>query len=92
MIPSSFLRDKLVSIGPAASDIFMTQVSTIALDTEDTRQMTIWGKDWLNDYSWEFSATVLERWGGWLLTKEWIQRANFSRRQRGDAILQTQDR
>jgi hypothetical protein len=69
----------------------MTQVCTIALDIEDTGQMIIWGEDWLNDFSWEFSAPVLERWGGWLLTQEWGQRANFWRRQRGAATLPAWD-
>ena len=91
MIPSPALRDRLIAIGPANSNTFMTQVCTIALDIEDTGQMTIWGEDWLNDFSWEFSATVLERWGGWLLTQEWGQRANFWRRQRGAATLPAWD-
>lgn len=91
MIPSPNLRDRLIAIGPANSNTFMTQVCTIALDIEDTGQMTIWGEDWLNDFSWEFSAPVLERWGGWLLTQEWGQRANFWRRQRGAATLPAWD-
>jgi Domain of unknown function (DUF3425) len=91
MIPSANLRDRLIAIGPANSNTFMTQVCTIALDIEDNGQMTIWGEDWLNDFSWEFSAPVLERWGGWLLTQEWGQRANFWRRQRGAATLPAWD-
>lgn len=91
MIPSPNLRDRLIAIGPANSNTFMTQVCTIALDIEDTGQMTIWGEDWLNEFSWEFSAPVLERWGGWLLTQEWGQRANFWRRQRGAATLPAWD-
>ena len=91
MIPSPTLRDKLIAIGPANSNTFMTQVCTIALDIEDTGQIIIWGEDWLNDFSWEFSATVLERWGGWLLTQEWGQRANFWRRQRGAATIPAWD-
>jgi len=87
MIPSPMLRDRLIAIGPANSNTFMMQVCTIACDIEDIGQMTIWGEDWLNEFSWEFSAPVLERWGGWLLTAEWGQRANFWRRQRGAAIL-----
>ena len=87
MVPSPMLRDRLVAIGPANANTFMTQVCTIACDIEDTGQMTVWGEHWLNEFSWEFSAEVLERWGGWLLTSEWGQRANFWRRQRGAPIL-----
>lgn len=87
MLPSPILRDRLIAIGPANANTFLTEVCTIACDIEDTGQMTIWGEDWLNDFSWEFSASVLERWGGWLLGIEWGQRANFWRRQRGVPVL-----
>lgn len=87
MIPSPSLRDRLIAVGPANSNTFMTQACTIACDIEDSGQMTVWGEDWLNEFAWEFSASVLERWGGWLLPSEWGQRANFWRRQRGAAIL-----
>lgn len=87
MIPSPMLRDRLITIGPANSNTFMSQVCTIACEIEDTGQLTVWGEDWLSEFSWEFSADVLERWGGWLLTQEWGQRANFWRRQRGVSIL-----
>jgi Domain of unknown function (DUF3425) len=87
MVPSPMLRDRLITIGPANSNTFMTQACTIACEIEDTGQMTVWGEDWLNEFSWEFSADVLERWGGWLLTREWGQRANFWRRQRGAPVL-----
>lgn len=87
MIPSPMLRDRLIAIGPANANTFLTETCTIACEIEDTGQMTIWGEDWLNDFSWEFSASVLERWGGWLLTPEWGQRANFWRRQRGAPVL-----
>ncbi len=87
MLPSTLLRDRLIAVGPANANTFLTEACTIACDIEDTGQLTIWGEDWLNDFSWEFSASVLERWGGWLLTPEWGQRANFWRRQRGAPIL-----
>lgn len=89
MIPSPSLRDRLIAVGPANSNTFMTQACTIACDIEDTGQMIVWGEDWLNEFAWEFSAAVLERWGGWLLPQEWGQRANFWRRQRGAPILPT---
>ena len=87
MIPSPSLRDRLIAVGPANSNTFMTQACTIACDIEDTGQMIVWGEDWLNEFAWEFSAAVLDRWGGWLLTQEWGQRANFWRRQRGAPVL-----
>ncbi|KAL2430516.1 hypothetical protein ABEF95_009410 [Exophiala dermatitidis] len=87
MIPSPSLRDSLIAIGPANANTFLTEACTIACDIEDTGQMTVWGEDWLNEFSWEFSSSVLERWGGWLLTAEWGQRANFWRRQRGAPLL-----
>lgn len=91
MIPSPTLRDRLITVGPANSNTFMSEVCTIACEIEDTGQLTIWGGDWLNEISWEFSEHVLERWGGWLLTQEWGQRANFWRRQRGAPILPAWD-
>lgn len=87
LIPSPRLRDRLIAIGPANCNTFLMEVCTIACEIEDSGQMTIWGEDWLNEFSWEFSSTVLERWGGWLLTEEWGQRANFWRRQRGHPTL-----
>ena len=87
MIPAPLLRDRLIAAGPENSNSFMIQACTIVCDIEDIGQMTIWGEDWLNEFAWEFSAPVLERWGGWLLTQEWGQRANFWRRQRGANIL-----
>ena len=74
-------------MGVANSSNFLMEVCTISCEIEDTGQITIWGEDWLNEFSWEFSAAVIERWGGWLLTPEWSQRANFWRRQRGAAVL-----
>ena len=87
MIPSPGLRDRLIALGPASSNTFLMEVCTLTCDIEDTGQMTIWGEDWLNEFSWEFAAPVIERWGGWLLTPEWGQRANFWRRQRGAPVL-----
>ncbi|RMZ88410.1 hypothetical protein DV736_g4372, partial [Chaetothyriales sp. CBS 134916] len=87
LIPSPGLRDGLIALGPENSNAFLMEVCTIACDIEDTGQMIVWGEDWLNEFSWEFSAAVIERWGGWLLTSEWGQRANFWRRQRGAPVL-----
>ena len=87
MIPSQSLRDRLISVGNAHANTFMKQVCTIACEIEDNGQMVIWGEDWTNEFSWEFSAPVLEHWGGWLLDAEWGRRANFWRRQRGAPVL-----
>lgn len=87
MIPSASLRDRLVAVGATHANAFLMEVCTLACEIEDTGQMTVWGEDWLNEFSWEFSALALERYGGWLLGPEWGQRANFWRRQRGTAIL-----
>ncbi|ETN46541.1 uncharacterized protein HMPREF1541_00726 [Cyphellophora europaea CBS 101466] len=87
MIPSATLRDRLVAVGATHANAFLMEVCTLACEIDDTGQMTIWGEDWLNEFSWEFSALALERYGGWLLTAEWGQRANFWRRQRGAPIL-----
>ncbi|RMZ85817.1 hypothetical protein DV737_g509, partial [Chaetothyriales sp. CBS 132003] len=87
LIPSPRLRDGLIALGPENSNTFLMEVCTIACDIEETGQMIVWGEDWLNEFSWEFSAAVIERWGGWLLTPEWGQRANFWRRQRGAPVL-----
>lgn len=91
LLPSPSLRDRLIAIGPANCNSFLMEVCTIACEIEDHGQMTVWGEDWLNEFSWEFSAAVMERWGGWLLTAEWGQRANFWRRQRGHPVLSGYD-
>ena len=87
MIPSPTLRENLITIDPVHSNTFLMEVCTLTCDIEDTGQLTIWGEDWLNEFSWEFSAAVLQRWGGFLLGTEWGRRANFWRRQRGTTIL-----
>ena len=83
LIPSPSLRDRLIGIGPGHASAFMTQSCPFACEIEDQGQLTIWGEDWLNEFSWEFSEAVLSRWGGWVLDRHWGQRANFWRRQRG---------
>lgn len=87
MIPSASLRERLISVGATHANAFLMEVCTLACEIEDTGQMTVWGEDWLNEFSWEFSALTLDRYGGWLLGPEWGQRANFWRRQRGAAVV-----
>ncbi|KPI44162.1 uncharacterized protein AB675_6195 [Cyphellophora attinorum] len=83
MIPSPHLRDQLIRVGPARASSFLMEACTLVCQIEDVGQMTIWGEDWLNEFSWEFSPAVLERFGPWLLGREWGQRANYWRKQRG---------
>ncbi|KAK2750504.1 hypothetical protein FQN55_002104 [Onygenales sp. PD_40] len=87
LIPSPSLRNSLIEAGCATAAAFLAQVCTFACDIEDHGQVIIWGEDFLNEISWEFSAAVLEQWGGWLLSPAWGERANFWRRQRGDPLL-----
>ena len=87
MIPSATLRDKLIAVGPAFSGAFLAQACTVTCEIEDVHQLKVWGKDWLNEFSWEFSSTIIERFSGWLLTGEWTQRANFWRRARGAPLI-----
>jgi hypothetical protein len=87
LIPSAALRERLISVGTTHANAFLMEVCTLTCEIEDTGQMTVWGEDWLNEFSWEFSALTLERYGGWLLGPAWGQRANFWRRQRGAPTL-----
>lgn len=88
LIPSPSLRNRLITAGASTATMFLQQTSIFASDSvEDHGQLTIWGEDILNEFSWEFSAEVLEQWGGWLLPSEWGERANFWRAQRGAPIL-----
>ncbi|KIW14658.1 hypothetical protein PV08_07442 [Exophiala spinifera] len=91
LIPSPSLRDRLIMVGPANASSFLTDACTIACDIEDTGQIIVWGKDWLNEFSWEFCPSLLERWGGFILGPEWGQRANFWRKQRRAPIIPSYD-
>lgn len=64
----------------------MSEVGICKGDSEDMNHLVIWGEDPLNEMSWEFSGQVLARWG-WLLGRDWVERANFWRRQRGAQAL-----
>ncbi|KAM5462142.1 hypothetical protein MferCBS49748_006695 [Microsporum ferrugineum] len=87
MIPSPLLRDALLKSNPVMVAAFLADVCTFVCDIEDRGQVTIWGENFLNEISWEFSASVLEQWGGWFLPSIWRERADFWRRQRGDPLL-----
>ncbi|KAK2841692.1 hypothetical protein FQN49_005999 [Arthroderma sp. PD_2] len=87
LIPSPQLRDTLLRSDPATAATFLADVCTFACDIENRGQLIIWGENFLNEFSWEFSAEVLERWGGWFLPSIWRERADYWRRQRGDPVL-----
>jgi hypothetical protein len=91
MIPSPSLRDRLIAVGPELAEQFLAEIGDIS-DGESDREgnnsdaVIIWGEEPLNEMSWEFSGSVLGRWG-WLLGREWVERANFWRRQGGRESL-----
>ncbi|GBF66705.1 hypothetical protein TMEN_9425 [Trichophyton mentagrophytes] len=89
LIPSPSLRDVLLRSDPAMVAAFLVDVCTFACDIDDRGQLTIWGEDFLNEISWEFSASVLEKWGGWFLPSIWHERADFWRRHRSDSFVAT---
>lgn len=87
LIPSPTLREALIQAGVETANAFLlTAACTFFYETEDLGQLTIWGQDYLNEMSWEFSEDVLKAWPG-LLTAEWRDRANFWRRQRNEALI-----
>lgn len=86
ILPSPSLRDKLIQNGLQVSNAFMTQLSANTGEADQGGAVTIWGQDLLSETAWEFSATVLEQWG-WVLGREWGQRANFWRHQRTAPLL-----
>lgn len=86
LIPSPTLRDNLIRAGFETANAFLTAACAFVYETEDLGQLTIWGQDYFNEMSWEFSEEVLKAWPG-LLTPEWRDRANFWRRQRNEALI-----
>ncbi|KAH0551064.1 hypothetical protein GP486_007586 [Trichoglossum hirsutum] len=90
LIPFPALRDRLISLGTDVSRGFVQDLGECGDDDDDNdegfNQVIIWGEDFLNEMSWEVSQRVLETWG-WLLGPEFVQRANFWRRQRGAPVL-----
>ncbi|KAI9839842.1 MAG: hypothetical protein M1819_000032 [Sarea resinae] len=83
LVPSPTLRDRLIGLGTAGSFGFVTEVLGFFVDSAvDEGQIIIWGDNPLDETAWEMSVGVLGRWG-WLVGREWVERANFWRRQRG---------
>ena len=86
MIASPSLRERLLQAGSYAARGFIAEIGITGSEREDVGQLIIWGEDPLNEMSWEFSQSILERWG-WLLGRDWVNRANLWRRQRGATLL-----
>lgn len=81
-IPSPSLRERLLTVTSDVAQSFALEIGVLRDDRDDTGELVIWGDDALNETAWEFSQVMLERWG-WMLGREWVQRCNFWRRQRG---------
>jgi len=86
MIASPSLRDRLITVTPEVAQSFVLDLGSYGGAMEDAGQVIIWGEDPLNEMTWEFSQPMLERWG-WLLGREWVERANFWRGQRAAPLL-----
>lgn len=86
LIPSPTLRDTLIHAGFETANAFLTAACTFVYEAEDLGQLTIWGQDYFNEMSWEFSEEVLKAWPN-VLTAEWRDRANFWRRQRNEPLI-----
>jgi len=84
LIASPGLRDRLLAVTSDVAQSFITEIGILTNERDEA--LVIWGDDHLNEMSWEFSQATLERWG-WMLGRDWVQRANFWRRQRGVALL-----
>ena len=83
LIPSITLRERLLTIAPEVAQSFIVEVGILGGgEQEDITQLIVWGENTLDETAWEFSQATLERWG-WMLGREWVQRSNFWRRQRG---------
>lgn len=82
LIPSISLRERLLTIDPEVAQSFVMEVGIVGGDRDDMTQPIVWSESALDETAWEFSQATLERWG-WMLGREWVQRSNFWRRQRG---------
>ncbi|CAL3963772.1 unnamed protein product [Diplocarpon coronariae] len=86
MIASPSLRERLMALDQDVARNFVAELGMTGGDGSGVAQVIIWGDEALNEATWELSQPLLERWG-WLLGPEWLQRANFWRRQRGAPLL-----
>ena len=86
LLASPALRDRLLTVTSDVAQSFINEIGINGNERDDMGQLVIWGDDPLNEMSWEFSQSILERWG-WMLGRDWVNRANFWRRTRGAALL-----
>lgn len=86
LLASPTLRDRLLTVTSDVAQSFINEIGINGNEQDDIGQLVIWGDDPLNEMSWEFSQSILERWG-WMLGRAWVTRANFWRQSRGAALL-----
>lgn len=82
LIPFPSLRDCLILAGSLVSYEFVADVLSFMHGVTDMGHIQIWGNDWLNESTWEFSHFALSKWTH-VLGPEWWERTNFWRQQRG---------
>jgi hypothetical protein len=81
-VPSPSLRERLLNVTADVARTFLSEIGITSGDRNEMGQLIVWGDDAFNETTWEISQTTLERWG-WFLGREWVQRSNFWRQQRG---------
>ncbi|TEY68284.1 hypothetical protein BOTCAL_0121g00110 [Botryotinia calthae] len=82
MIASPSLRDRLMNLTGDIVQSFIRDFGSCIGEADDAGQIIIWGDDPYNEISWEVSQPLLERWG-WLLGRDFVNRSNAWRAQRG---------
>ncbi|RAL65187.1 hypothetical protein DID88_001293 [Monilinia fructigena] len=82
MIASPSLRDRLMNLTGNVVQSFIKDFGSCIGEADDVGQIIIWGQDLYNESLWEVSQPLLERWG-WLLGREFVNRSNAWRMQRG---------
>lgn len=83
LVPSPSLRERLLNVTADVAQTFLSEIGiTSGGERNEMGQLIVWGDDAFNETTWEFSQTTLEGWG-WFLGREWVQRSNFWRQQRG---------
>ncbi|KAM0132537.1 hypothetical protein ACHAPC_007794 [Botrytis cinerea] len=86
MIASPSLRHRLMNLTGDIVQSFIRDFGSCIGEADDAGQIIIWGDDPYNETSWEVSQPLLERWG-WLLGRDFVDRSNTWRAQRGDPPL-----
>ncbi|KAK6594294.1 hypothetical protein H4I95_10806 [Botrytis cinerea] len=85
MIASPSLRHRLMNLTGDIVQSFIRDFGSCIGEADDAGQIIIWGDDPYNETSWEVSQPLLERWG-WLLGRDFVDRSNTWRAQRGDPL------